>query len=281
MNETSGTGGRWSVVIPFFNEQDFIGSTLSSLAAQTVVPDRVVLVDNASTDASAAVVDRFIADHPRLKVVTLREPAPGKASALKCGLEAVDTTFVATCDADTFYPPRYLERADAMFGDDASVAAVIAFGAPAGSPESSALVRMKGAVAARLMPSQAHGGGYGQSFRTSALKEAGGFSPSIWPYCLMDHEVIHRVSRAGRIRHDLAHWCAPSARRKSRRRVRWTLAERLLYHATPASRRDWLFYDFLARRFSSRGVSELNLREQPWSNDQAARLTELALARDP
>lgn len=147
----------------------------------------------------------------------------------------------------------------------------------------SLLKRAKGAIAAALMPTQAHSGGYGQSFRTSALVDAGGFSPIRWPYCLMDHEIIHRVSRHGRIRHAFDHWCAPSDRRGDRRRVRWRLDEQLLYHLAPRAARDWLFYEHLAGRFAARGVSALRLREKPWTveGDHAARRSRLSAASEP
>ena len=45
-----------SVVIPVWNRAGMVGRTLESLAAQTVWPDRVVLVDNDSTDDTARVL---------------------------------------------------------------------------------------------------------------------------------------------------------------------------------------------------------------------------------
>jgi hypothetical protein len=63
--------------------------------------------------------------------------------------------------------------------------------------------------------------------------------------------------------------------------VRWRLDERLAYHLTPASRRDWLFYEFLAARFAARGLSALNLRERYWeSPPHAARRSDLPAAID-
>ena len=75
---------------------------------------------------------------------------------------------------------------------------------------------------------------------------------------------MHRVGKFGELHYDFEHWCRPSARRASRANVRWTVAERLLYHVTPPRDRDWFFYHFLRRRFEMRGMSELNLRQKPW-----------------
>jgi glycosyltransferase involved in cell wall biosynthesis len=252
------------VVTPFYNEEAYLAATLCSLRDQTLRP-RFILVDNASTDASGEIAKRFARDNPELSVSIVSEPVPGKASALAHGISLVETEFVATTDADTWYPRDYLERADALFraGGPAG-AATLAFGAPADAQERQSVVA-KGALVAKLMPRQAHSGGYGQSFRTEALKGAGSFSPERWPYCLMDHEIMHRITKmGGRLLYSADHWCVPSPRRSNRKNVRWTLPERLLYHIVPFSRRDWFFYDFLANRFDARGLGELALRRKEW-----------------
>jgi len=256
---------NWSVIVPFFNEADCIAETLVSLARQTLAPSSIILVDNGSTDNSRRVIDDVTRRYPKAAFSLIEERTPGKASALKRGLAAVRTKFVATCDADTYYPPAYIEAADRIFARNGeSAAAVLAFGVSRAPLGARRFARIKGVAAARLLPGQTHSGGYGQSFRTNFLKDAGGFGPDIWPFCLMDHEVMHRVSKFGRLHYDFGHWCCPSARRTSRRNVRWTVAERLLYHVTPQRDRDWFFYHYLRRRFATRGISELNLREKPW-----------------
>ncbi len=256
----------FAIVLPFFNEERFLGATLASLAAQTRKADRIILVDNASSDRSPEIARAFAADNSALNVEVRREARPGKASALACGLAGVTTGLIATCDADTHYPPHYLERAGHIFSARPDVAAVIAFGVSSPDPAASALLRAKGRAMALLAPRQTHGGGYGQAFRADALQRAGGFSPARWPYCLMDHEIMHRIVRnGGALGYAFDHWCVPSPRRGDRKRVRWTLGERLFYHVIPAARRDWFFYDFLAPRFANRRLGELALREQPWS----------------
>lgn len=256
----------FTVVLPFFNEEKFLAATLDSLARQTLPPVRMVLVDNASTDRSPAIAREFAARNPSLNAEVRREARAGKASALALGLAGVEEGLVATCDADTYYPPRYLAGAQRIFARDDRIDAAIAFGVASTDPAASRWTRLKGAAMARLAPRQTHGGGYGQCFRAAALRRAGGFSPERWPYCLMDHEIMHRIVKAGgKLGYDADHWCAPSARRADRRRVRWTIAERLFYHVVPFSRRDWFFYQFLGPRFERRKLGELALREQPWN----------------
>ena len=104
---------RYSItaVIPFFNEENFIGATLDSLAAQNIKPAAFILVDNASTDHSTEVCEEFHRRHPEIPMRIVRETRPGKINALETGLELVETPFTAFCDADTHYPPHYFELA--------------------------------------------------------------------------------------------------------------------------------------------------------------------------
>jgi len=119
-------------------------------------------------------------------------------------------------------------------------------------------------IVSKILSKQVHTGGFGQAFRTTALRCAGGYSSALWPFMLEDHEVMHRVFKQGNSRYDFNLWCTPSNRRNDRTGVDWTLSEQLLYHATPFVLKDWFFYRFLAGRFGARGMHQVNLREKSW-----------------
>ena len=68
MVSTSSTGVSVAVVIVTYNRADLLGRMLDGLAAQTRLPDAVFVVDNASTDHTAEVVDAR--RHLRLHVTT-------------------------------------------------------------------------------------------------------------------------------------------------------------------------------------------------------------------
>ncbi len=70
---------RWSVVIPYFNEKDYLSSTLASLLAQTFRPFQLILVDNASTDGSVEVCRSLLAARGDVVPVYLDEPRRGKS----------------------------------------------------------------------------------------------------------------------------------------------------------------------------------------------------------
>ncbi len=259
----------WSVVVPYYNERDYLAATLASLQAQTVRPLRLILVDNASTDGSAEIARAALADADGVYVTFLHEARPGQAAALECGIAKASTPFIAICDADTIYPPDYLARAQARFdGGGRKVAAVLAtplYDAPESAD--SARRRLKMRIVPHLLSRQCHTGGYAQTFRTDALKRAGGYSRKIWPHLRKDHELIHRVWKEGRVIHDATLWCRASDRRSAALQKRWTLFERLLYHATPFQLKDWYFYRFLGPRMAARAHDELKLRERPWEKE--------------
>lgn len=256
---------RWSVVIPYFNEIDYLPKTLAALLAQDFHSFQLILVDNASTDGSGDLARSLLRD-ARVPVVHLHEPRPGKINALECGIARVDTPFVATCDADTFYPPHYLRRCDEVFhaaGPDVVAVMAVDLTAPptAGRPRRR---QRKKLLWSRIFTRQALTGGFGQSFRTQALRAVGGFSAARWPYVLEDHEIMQRLFKIGRSRYDFDLWCIPSARRADRTAADWTLLERRLYRYLPYRFKDWFFYSFLAKRFAARNLGHLALRRKTW-----------------
>ena len=262
--KTATSAPQWTVVIPYFNEEAYLSATLASLAVQTAGRFVLVLVDNASTDNSPAIAAAFAEKTPELDILLLREEQPGQAAALECGMRAAKTPFLAICDADTIYPPEYLARARRNLEQSNEIAAAVAFNGRGDGTVRDRMQRLKGRLVSLLMPNQCHGGGYAQAFRRDMVMSAGGYSPDLWPYCLKDHELMHRVRKKGRIAYSADHWCSPSPRRSDRSGVRWTLFERIMYHVTPYRFKDWFFYRFLRERFEARGLRDTVLRKRDW-----------------
>ncbi len=272
MTATAPADPRWSMVIAFYNEQEFMPATLETLAAQSLRPFRLILVDNGSSDGSGEMARRWAAAQTSLFAEVLTEPTPGQVHALARGIAAVTSEFVAIGDADTLYPRDYLARADAAFAaGGADVVAVFAHDAgprPAALKER-ALRRFRDALLLGWWRGQTYAGGYAHLYRTAALKAAGGYSAELWPYVLKDHELAYRVSKQGRFGRDPELWVQPSTRRADRGGVRWTLAERLLYHLTPYAAKDWFFYRFFAPRLAARGMKDTVLRQRGWEAETA------------
>lgn len=273
----------WSIIVPFYNEANYLRPCLQSLLAQsilaqTLAPLRLILVDNASNDGSAELARQIVADclaqkgldqrSGQIEAIYLHEAKPGKIHALCTGIAKIDSEFVALCDADTIYPPDYLARAQNLIGAQEHpgrrpIAGAIAFGLSAPpSSLASLFVRLKGMIVAKLLPRQCHSGGYGHVFRSDYLRRSGAYDANKWPFVLEDHEIVHRILKLGAIRYDANFWCQTSDRRQDRTSVNWTLFERLMYHVTPFSRKDWLFYEFLAPRFRQRKMDQTALRDK-------------------
>jgi glycosyltransferase involved in cell wall biosynthesis len=92
-----------SVVIPALDDAPALETCLRRIAVQTVRPVEVIVVDNGSTDDTAAVALAHGA-------VVLREPIPGIPAAAATGYDAATAEVLVRCDADTRPGRRWLER---------------------------------------------------------------------------------------------------------------------------------------------------------------------------
>jgi glycosyltransferase involved in cell wall biosynthesis len=264
-NAPSGLPGsdevEWTCVLPFYNEAPMLQRTLASLAGQKV-PFKLVLVDNGSTDGSGEVAQE-VAGSLGIDHTLLDEWRPGKVAALAAGIAVAATMLIATCDADTFYPPDYLDLGAQLLSREGFVA-VGAFIAPEASLKASrSFAVWRRWLAALLWPQQCHTGGAGQMFRADALRGVGGFCVKRWNLVLEDHEIFARLSGIGRIGYSRFLWCAPVSRRHRRRRVGWSRSEQLLYHVTPKGWLGAFFANFLGPRLHGRGQSSERLRADP------------------
>lgn len=253
---------RWTIPQAFYNEADTIVATLQQLRRQTR-PFKLVLIDNGSTDCSVALCHGALAGRGVDYVILRQGEIAGQTAAFTAGLAQVETEFVATCDADTFYPIGYLAQAERLLDDRCGriVVASACFVPSDNLGARAAAMTLHQCIATRLLPRQAHVGAAGHCFRTDALRAAGGYDMSRWPYVLGDHEVLHRVMKLGRQRMTPSHWCSPSRRRRVP--IRWTLTERLAYHLTPFALKD-RYFRWLGRRFAQRGLFAARLRIRDW-----------------
>lgn len=108
---SSSSSSRITIVIPVYNRAGIVGRTLRSIERQRLRPERVVLVDNASTDDSLAVMEAWRSDvEGRLDVVIVTESKPGACAARNRGLQEVGTEFVMFFDSDDEMLPSHVEE---------------------------------------------------------------------------------------------------------------------------------------------------------------------------
>ncbi len=104
-----------SVVIPAYNAEDFIQSTLATVAAQTILPREVILIDDGSLDNTSAVVESFSGANPHIPLRLLRKPHLGPGAARNAGVQVATGSWIAFLDSDDQWEPTKLERMAAAF----------------------------------------------------------------------------------------------------------------------------------------------------------------------
>jgi len=104
------------IIIPAHNEANFIKETLQSLATQSLLPTKLVVVDDASTDNTAQIVSEFSKKFPFISLIkkeAAAEHLPGSKviNAFNTGLDSLDNSYDIICkfDADLIFPKHYLE----------------------------------------------------------------------------------------------------------------------------------------------------------------------------
>jgi glycosyltransferase involved in cell wall biosynthesis len=125
---------RYYIVIPTYNEEQFIALTLQSLVEQTVHPTKVVVVNDSSTDSTPEIVLDFAKKHSWISLVNKTSDAihlPGSKviQAFQKGLETLDENYdlMVKVDADLIFPPNYFETIIQHFQSDATIGMVGGF----------------------------------------------------------------------------------------------------------------------------------------------------------
>ncbi len=100
-------GSHVSVVIVNWNGERFLERCLSALLAQTVTPHEIILVDNASSDASLDIVRRF----PSVRLLVQNENLGfARANNLAINLADKESEWIALLNPDAYAEPRWLEN---------------------------------------------------------------------------------------------------------------------------------------------------------------------------
>ena len=109
---------RFSVIVPAYNEAAYLGRALDSLLHQDYTGRyEVIVVDNNSTDGTAAIASQY-----GVPVVT--EPQQGVCAARQRGVDCASGEIIISTDADTTQPADWLRTIDARFAESDGVVAV-------------------------------------------------------------------------------------------------------------------------------------------------------------
>jgi len=100
-----------SVVIPLYNHATWVGDAMSSAAASVGVRPEIVVIDDGSTDDSAAAVQSFMDEHPTIALRLVRHPENrGLGTARNTGFAHARSELVFLLDADNELFPAGLSR---------------------------------------------------------------------------------------------------------------------------------------------------------------------------
>lgn len=115
------------IVIPAHNEAAYLAQTLQSLVEQTLLPKKITIVNDASTDGTQDIIEQFSEKHAFIEGIFFNskkqhEPGSKVINAFYKGFETLDTDFDILCkfDADLIFPKNYLEKIASCFAENPS-----------------------------------------------------------------------------------------------------------------------------------------------------------------
>lgn len=166
----------YSIVIPAHNESAFIGQLIESLANQTVLPKKAVVVNDNSTDNTAAIVSRFVQELPWLSLVdnvsdAIHLPGSKVIRAFQKGFVNLDNDydFVVKLDADLILPANYFETVIGHFESDDTVGMAGGF----------AYIERNGNWILENLTDKDHIRGAFKAYRKACFEQIGGLKPAM------------------------------------------------------------------------------------------------------
>jgi len=167
---------NYYIVIPAHNEEAFMALTLQSLADQTVLPTKAVIVNDNSTDKTGDIVLGFAEKHPWISLVNATSDAihlPGSKVilAFQKGLATMDDQYdiMVKADADLIFPPNYFETIIQHFESDDRIGMVGGF----------AYIEKNGEWLLENLTDKDHIRGAFKAYRKATFKQIGGLKPAM------------------------------------------------------------------------------------------------------
>ena len=113
---------EYYIIIPAHNEANFLASALESVVNQSLLPKKVIVVNDNSTDNTEKIIDDYTSDYPFIQKRNRRSseihmPGSKVIQTFSYGLEVLDDEFdfIVKLDADIILPPDYFEQIARIF----------------------------------------------------------------------------------------------------------------------------------------------------------------------
>ena len=98
-----------SIITPMYNSENFIGETIKSVLNQTYIYWEMIIVDDASSDNSIAIVEKITNEESRIKLIKSSIDL-GPAKARNMGIELASGRYISFLDSDDLWLPEKLEK---------------------------------------------------------------------------------------------------------------------------------------------------------------------------
>ena len=114
---------KFSIIIPLFNKAPYIKKALDSIVSQTYTDWECIIVDDGSTDGSAAICEEYLStlySVPNTRIENIRlisQPNSGVAAARNNGVKQSNGQFLCFLDADDWWKPTFLEEMDRLIAE--------------------------------------------------------------------------------------------------------------------------------------------------------------------
>ncbi|AWH74336.1 glycosyl transferase family 2 [Dokdonia sp. Dokd-P16] len=164
------------IVIPCHNEAQFIKQTLDSLVAQTLLPKKVVIVNDQSTDDSEEIISAFAKAYSFIEILNttssdIHLPGSKVIQAVQKGINTLDEDYDILCkfDADLIFPVNYLETIAHEFEKNPRIGMAGGF----------CYVEKNGDWVLENLTNKDHIRGALKAYRKECFKEIGGLKPAM------------------------------------------------------------------------------------------------------
>lgn len=167
---------KYYIIIPAYNEEAFMALTLQSLVEQTVLPTKLIVVNDNSTDSTAEIVTEFALKYPFIQLVNKKSDAihlPGSKviQAFQEGEKNIDENYdiIVKIDADLIFPNNYFETIIKHFQSDTSIGMVGGF----------CYIEKNGEWILENLTDKDHIRGALKAYRKETFKQIGGLKPQM------------------------------------------------------------------------------------------------------
>ena len=100
-----------SVIIPVYNSEQYLASTLDSILSQTFTDFELICVDDGSTDDSLSILKEYANRDSRVRLLSCDEKSDGAAAPRNMGIHNATGDYLSILDSDDLFEPDMLETA--------------------------------------------------------------------------------------------------------------------------------------------------------------------------